>query len=239
MNITFLCVAADRAIKCSLCETVVFPGELFWRGSSDGGNDLLWVCTSHIPVNSKGFVTCGGTDEVPYHTVRPDCIDLNHVVAAIRDDWSAIYGISADTFEELVCDRLIAMGLQAIRVGRANKKDGGIDIVFWTPAPFRSLGAVQVKHHGSPGSKTGPDVIRDFAGVISAHPFNLGMVVTNTEFTSDAKWFAQEKSSRIQLRSAESIRKWLSDDFSGEAWNARAHSVELCPGMALQLPQFL
>lgn len=240
MDIQLFRSTANRPLRCSLCSTIVLPGEIFWRASNGSPNDILWLCTNHIPVNTGKMICEPVTEEQPYQVVRSDC--LNVAETAIRvliADWNAVCRISADAFEEVVCDRLFAMGLQAFRTGRANKKDGGIDIILWTPGPLRTLGAVQVKHRQSPGKPIGPDVVRDFVGVLTANQITLGIIATNSEFTNDAKWYAQQKTSLIQLRDGDAIKSWINDDFSSESWNTQTRTIELCPGVDIQVPQFL
>lgn len=239
VDISICRATATRHIKCSLCSAIVSPGKIFWRGFIDEGEDLLWICTDHIPLNTIGMKTESGLDESSFSFVRPIFINVKQdLIPALIADWNVVYGISAEEFEEFVCDRLLTMGLQAFRTGRSNEKDGGIDIIFWTAGPLRVLGAVQVKHHCSLDRHTGPNVVREFAGVIAAHRFNVGMIVTNTEFTPDAKWFAQQKGA-LQLRAANAIQRWTRDDFELESWNTASRTVELCPGVEVQLPQFL
>jgi hypothetical protein len=62
---------------------------------------------------------------------------------------------------------------------------------------FPFTGAVQVKHHRSAAITTGPDAVRDLTGAIAAKPFNLGVVITNTTFTPDARWFAENQGNLI------------------------------------------
>ena len=96
-------------------------------------------------------------------------------------------------------DRLIAMGLEVKRVGGSTyQKDGDIDAVAWPKSlPYPFLLAVQAKHTRLPNRKLGPDPVQGLFGVIKAHNFNTGMVVTNTTFTPDARWFAEQSPTLI------------------------------------------
>lgn len=159
---------------------------------------------------------------------------LNH----LANEPSLLYRISPEEFEELVCDRLFAMGLEPRRVGATNRKDGGVDIVFWPRlvGAFPFLGAAQVKHHRNPSTKEGPGTVRDFAGTVAGHSFNAGLLVTNTSFSPDAEWFAREKAKLLRLRSLTDIRRWLLNNFSDEAeWREIPSSIELCPGVTIKL----
>jgi hypothetical protein len=87
---------------------------------------------------------------------------------------------------------------------------------------FRSC-AVQAKHHRDPERKEGPSAVRDFAGVLSGHPINMGLLVTNTSFAADAKWFAHHKAPLLQLRDFSDLRWWLAGNFDDAAeWREKA-----------------
>ena len=118
-------------------------------------------------------------------------------------------------------------------------KDGGIDIVACSSrAPFPFLMAVQVKHHKSPEFKTGPDVVRDLLGVIQYTGFNVGVVVTNTTFTPDAKWVAAQRPMLIRLRDIKDIRRWLTNDYLDEFnWQEIPDEIEVCPGVIVRIPK--
>lgn len=158
----------------------------------------------------------------------------------LRVSPSLIYQLKPDQFEELICERLFAMGFEPCKVGSTNRKDGGIDIVFWprirTPIPF--LCAAQVKHHRNPETKEGPSTVRDFAGVLSGHPFNAGLLVTNTSFSPDAEWFARKHAQLLRLRDFHDIQRWLVDTFDDpvEAREIPA-TIELCPGVVIKIRQ--
>ncbi len=129
------------------------------------------------------------------------------------------------------------MGFEARRTGRANRKDGGIDIFFWNGGPFPVLGAAQVKHHRIKYKSNGPDVIRDFRGVLATHPFQFGVVITNTTFTADAHWFADNQKGLIRLRDGKDLRRWIADEFvTDEFWRMVPAKVEICPGVVIDIP---
>jgi hypothetical protein len=151
---------------------------------------------------------------------------------------SRLYQVSPDEFEEFVCDRLFAMGFELRQVGATNRKDGGVDILFWPrlSGAFPFLGAAQIKHHRNPNTKEGPKTVREFAGTIAGHPFNAGLLVTNTCFSPDAEWFAREHAKLLRLRGFNDIRRWLLNNFSDEAeWREIPKSIELCPGVVINI----
>ena len=151
---------------------------------------------------------------------------------------SLIHELNPTEFEEFICDRLAAMGFEPKRVGKTNRKDGGVDVLFWPRSNnvFPFLGAAQIKHHRDPNTKEGPSTVRDFAGTIAGHPINAGLIVTNTSFTPDAEWFCRERAKLLCLRGFADITRWLLNNFSDEAeWREIPPSIELCPGVVIKI----
>ena len=177
-------------------------------------------------------------DELLIQPIRVELVDVSQVLLErLRLAPDEIYRISEEQLEELVCERLAAMGLEARRTGGTNRKDGGIDIFFWNGGPFPILGAAQVKHHRTWNRSNGPDVIRDFCGVLATHPFQFGVVITNTTFTADARWFANHQQGLIRLRDGKDLRKWIADGFvTDELWRTVPAKIELCPGVEIDIP---
>jgi hypothetical protein len=159
----------------------------------------------------------------------------------IRDP-QEIYRISPDIFEQIICERLDKMGFEVKRVGgHTYHKDGGIDIVAWSRiSSFPYLMAIQAKHHRTPKKKTGPKDVRDLYGVIQQHPFNIGVLVTNTTFTPDAKWFAQSSKNLLRLKDIHNIQDWLQGRYL-EKFELRdvPSEIEVCPGVKIEIPKFM
>lgn len=175
--------------------------------------------------------------------VRPVQVELlsaaELLLPLLAEDPRVLHQISADLFEDFVCERLGARGLEARRTGRLNRKDGGIDIVFWprSKSAFPFLGAAQVKHHRDPSRTNGAPVVRDFAAAVSAHSeLSAGLLVTNTSFTPDAEWFAREKAKMLRLRGFRDVQAWIFDDFAtDDEWREIPEELELCPGVKVRL----
>jgi Restriction endonuclease len=170
---------------------------------------------------------------------RVQYVGVGHLLAAkLAVDPSLVHLLSPEQFEEFVCDRLYAMGLEPRRTGAVNRKDGGIDVLFWPrlQGAFPFLGTAQIKHHRNPKDKVGPIAVRDFSGAIAGHPINAGLIVTNTTFSADAAWFASKRSALVRLRDFTDIRRWVLGNFSDEAeWREIPSSIELCPGVLIDL----
>lgn len=150
---------------------------------------------------------------------------------------SRLTQLSPAEFELLIADRLSEMGLRIQQVGATNRKDGGIGILACPMSGMPFLLAVQVKHHRS-SRKTGVSEIRDFAGVLHTHrEISMGLVVTNTAFSPDAQWFAEQQSALLQL-DAHDLTRWLKRDFDNPyEWREMPDSITLAPNIVIQIPR--
>lgn len=139
-----------------------------------------------------------------------------------------------------MADRLANMGYNVEMTGDVNRKDGGVDIIATPKNGIPFILAAQVKHHRSSNRKTPVGDIRDFAGVLTAKHsrFALGVLVTNTAFTADAKWFAQQHEDILKLRDMDDLRRWLAGNFTGaEEWKEVPDTVTLAPGITIKIPK--
>jgi restriction system protein len=148
--------------------------------------------------------------------------------------------LSPDVFENLVGNRIEKMGFEIVRVGTSiYQKDGGIDMVAWpraSPIPF--LMAVQAKHTSQINRRIGPTPVRELLGTVQAHGFNAGLLVTNTTFTPDAKWFAEQRAILLRLHDIDDLQRWLKDEYLREAeWRGIPAEIEVCPGVSIKLPR--
>jgi hypothetical protein len=197
----------------------------------------LDTITQRIRVPLVRVARGAATDKAPAALLRVDIVGIGPQLAhALREQPELMHSLNASQFEELVCERLYTMGFEPRKVGNTHRKDGGVDIIFWgrERALFSFLGAAQVKHHRDPDRNEGVRSVRDLAGVVAGHPFNLGLLVTNTSFTPDARWFAQHQAPLLRLRDFFDLRRWLADNFlSAEEWRDVPDSIEVCPGVVI------
>lgn len=160
----------------------------------------------------------------------------------LAEDPARLHDMSPRAFQRFVADRLDAMGLDVQLVGDVNRKDGGVDLVAYPKShrcPFPFLLAAQVKHHRT-GAHTGARDVRDFHGAVTSRgsAFNVGLLVTNTTFTPDARWFGQENAALLRLRDIADLQRWLHDDFVNEnEWREIPESIQLAPGIQILIPR--
>ena len=179
-----------------------------------------------------------GPDVVDRPRIALVQFDLEELIRQISVDSKILQQISPDKFEDAIQNRLEAMGLSVQRTGNTNRKDGGIDFVFFSKAgaSFPFLGAVQAKHHRGRAVKTGAADVRDFVGAMACSYFQTGLLVTNTTFSPDAQWFAKKHEPKVRLRDFNDLVRWFAGNFDAEAeWREIPARIELCPGYFIDL----
>lgn len=165
----------------------------------------------------------------------------NELLRWFLEDTERLKLLSPEKFQYLIADRLSNMGLEVQLVGDVNRKDGGVDIIAYPNRGFAFpfLLAIQAKHHRS-NRKTGAPDVRDFHGVLNSRiaPFHMGMIVTNTSFTADAHWFADNNQTLLRLRDIKDLSRWMKNDFVHESeWREIPDQVELAPGVTIDIPK--
>ncbi len=142
-------------------------------------------------------------------------------------------------FENLVANRLDEMGYDVALTGDTNRSDGGIDLIA-TPK-IRTVGsfvlAAHVKHHRDQRYRTGSDAVQKLLAWKDS-PFRMGLLVTNTPFTRQAVWLANQERNRnvLRLRDIEDLRRWLADNFRDEKdWREIPNRILLAPGFDVEV----
>jgi len=134
----------------------------------------------------------------------------NDLLVWLLEDTERLKQLPPDKFQYLIAGRLEDMRLSVQLVGDVYRKDGGVDIIAYPNrgCAFPFLLAVQAKHHRS-NRKTGSPDVRDFHGLLTSRvsPFHMGMIVTNTSFTADAQWFADNNQNLLRLRDMKDISR--------------------------------
>ena len=257
-NLTYLRGSrARRVYTCANCSSLISQGTYYYRDDNlfarlKHGAAARQYCASCILGKDPGEgVASNHPSEDPYQLVLPfggqviiyatriEVVDVTEeLVRRLLRNYDEIYDLSPESFENLIQGRICAMGYEARRVGHTFSRDGGLDILFWParscPVPF--LGAVQVKHHRERNRKTGPGPVRELAGIMSSRLLQIGMVVTNTSFTADARWFAEHQPAIIRLRDMSDLKRWIASNFTDEAeWREMPVVLELSPGVTIDL----
>ncbi len=158
----------------------------------------------------------------------------------LKEDPRRLHQLSPSQFEQFVAERIDHMGFDVTLTGATLRKDGGIDLIA-TPK-VRTVGAFllagQVKHHRGQ-QKTGRGAV-DRLLAWKGTEFRLGLLVTNTDFTSDARWVAARLDNRpfLRLRYFEDLKRWIEDNFSSEEeWREIPDEIDLAPGIRIAIPK--
>lgn len=160
------------------------------------------------------------------------------LLRALRADPSLLDTLTPARFEAVVGDTFAKLGFKVIPTGRTFQRDGGVDFVLVPNInPIaQCLFAVQVKHHRT-GRKTSAPEVQRLLG-INRDVFKLGVVVTNTSFTSSALWLEANPPGLhfLRLRNRSDFVRWLRGD-AESALDARnlPLTVELGNGCRVEL----
>ena len=172
---------------------------------------------------------------------RVQLVDITpQVLDILRAQPERLRELTPDAFEVLICERLERFGYVFARVGRHSfQRDGGIDLIAWQrSALVPTLIAVQAKHTTRVDRQIGPQPVRDLVGATRQHGLNAGLLVTNTTFSPDARWFAEKEPTLVRLRDITDLRRWLKGELSTrDEWREIPPVIELCPGVTVELPR--
>jgi len=119
-----------------------------------------------------------------------------------------MYNLEPRKFEELVAKLLEDQGCDVTLTKRT--RDGGYDLfgrMKAGPADFIFL--AECKRY-APHNKVGVEIIRGLYGVTEIQKANLGLVITTSSFTKDAKEAKIRIGPRIDLKDFKDLCSWLS-----------------------------
>jgi hypothetical protein len=161
------------------------------------------------------------------------------IIRWLADDPARLRQLDYEEFELLIADRFTEAGFRVVRTGRSNQADGGIDLfAVGAAGDIPLVVAVQAKHHQAPTARVRPHVVREFRGAVAGREIDISMIVTNAQFTKNAKWEASQTDPLIRCRTVDDIARWLSGDFDGMKRAEIPKRLELAPGLYVDLPRF-
>lgn len=152
----------------------------------------------------------------PSHLDKPFISDYTYkLIDDLKIDYDIIFKISPEQFELLVANLLDRRGFKVQINGKTNTKDGGIDIIAYRKDIILIVIAIQVKFKTRPEKKVNAGEVRDFKGALSLNDyFSAGILITNTDFTVDARWIENQLNAKMELKDSEDIQMWLRDNFT-------------------------
>jgi len=201
-----------------------------------------WESGSQSPSHDALFTWCTALGVVnPTPGALVQIVDVSaRLVEFLKADPSRLLQLTPEAFETFVAERLSRMGLDVTLVGSTNLRDGGIDLIaapkLRTVASFLLAG--QVKHHRR-AARTGRAAV-DRLVAWKNTAFRLGLLVTNTQFTKDARWCASLPENRnfIRLRDFNDLQLWLRDNFwSRNTWREIPDTITVAPGITVEVPR--
>src|ERR1039457_466898 len=201
-----------------------------------------WEAGAQIPGTGAAYRWCQalGIVSLP-RSALVRVVDITpELLRFLQEDPTRLRQLTPEQFERFAAERLDRMGYNVTLTGATNRKDGGIDLI--AVPKLANLGshviAGQVKHHRG-DQKTGRDAVDRLLAWKDSY-FGVGLLVTNTAFTRDAVWTAQqERNARfLRLRDFTDLKRWLEDRFGEEEdWREIPDRIELAPGVVIEIPR--
>lgn len=157
----------------------------------------------------------------------------------VRHDPRRLMQVGPQGLEDLVLELLESFGFSAASIGKANRPDGGVDIIARRCDPVDYLMAVQIESHETRKKLTKPAKARELAGVVNAGPFNFGLLVTNTGFTSNALQFLDELSKYLRRVAYPELCQWLVGNLVMEPTSESRlpSAIKIPSGPTVKIPQ--
>jgi transcriptional regulator with XRE-family HTH domain len=201
-----------------------------------------WETGAQAPSISAMYKWCHALGLIsPARTALVRVVDFSpELLRFLQEDPTRLRSLTPDQFERFVAERMDRMGYNVTLTGATNQKDGGIDLI--AVPKEASVGSVviagQMKHHRGEQT-TGRDAVDRLLAWKDSY-FGVGLLVTNTSFTKDAVWTAQqERNARfLRLRDFTDLKLWLEGCFGSEGdWREIPDRIELAPGLVIEIPK--
>lgn len=131
----------------------------------------------------------------------------NELLANLANQPALIYNLESRKFEELVARLLEDNGCEVTLTKRT--RDGGYDIFGRIKGQIASPVFLAECKRYAPDNKVGVEVVRGLYGVTEARRANLGLIITSSSFTNDAREEKLRIGDRIDLKDFRDLCSWL------------------------------
>jgi restriction endonuclease Mrr len=133
-----------------------------------------------------------------------DCI-----LGDFRADPNKIHDLTSRQFEELIAYLYFRKGYE-VHLTPATR-DGGKDVVakYLMPTGETIVYYIECKHY-TPENSVGVGIVNQFSGAMFGENVHVGVIITSSKFSKDAKDLVQSKNFRIELKDMDDIVSLLS-----------------------------
>jgi HJR/Mrr/RecB family endonuclease len=131
----------------------------------------------------------------------------SRVLEELNRDPTSIFGMSSFEFEQLIAHLLDSQGYSVTLTKQT--RDGGKDILVATPTALGDLlYLIECKKY-SPQNPVGVSLVRELYGVVERERATAGVLVTSSNFTTDALKFREPISHRLTLHDYTKLQEWI------------------------------
>lgn len=165
---------------------------------------LIWWRKQHRPSSITIYVD---TSSVADKLIIVQ--DLNkELLAELRKRPDMFYDLEPRRFEEVVARMLEDQGCEVALTKRT--RDGGYDIFGRMKSSISDIVFIAECKRYSKENRVGVEVIRGLYGAMEIQRANLGLIITTSSFTRDAKEEKLRIGPRIELKEFDDLCAWLS-----------------------------
>lgn len=192
---------ADGArLSASLIANAVASDDAFLRGRGTASD----TSPSKPVLESLSF----GAATTDAGLIIPRVIDSTRLLAdKLLKEPSSIFELPPRRFEELIAELVRQFGWQ-VELTPATR-DGGRDIVAIVPSELGNLLCVIEAKRYRQDRKVGVELVRQLWGTISHDDASMGVLVTSSTFSSEAKEFQRQHRFRLHLKDNGDVFGWL------------------------------
>lgn len=147
-------------------------------------------------------------DVLPSGIVIPRLVDSTQLLAdhLLREPES-VYKLPPRRFEELIAELVKQFGWRVHLTPATH--DGGRDIVALIPSPVGDLMCLIEAKRFREDRKVGVGLVRQLWGTVNHEDASIGLLVTSSSFSSEARAFEKQHETRLKLRDNDDVFDWL------------------------------
>jgi len=156
-------------------------------------------------------------DGLPSGIVIPRLVDSTQLLAEhLLREPESIYALPPRRFEELIAELVKQFGWRVQLT--PTTRDGGRDIVALVPSDVGDLLCLIEAKRYREDRTVGVGLVRQLWGTVNHEDASIGLLVTSSSFSPEARVFEKQHESRLKLRDNDDVFDWLRIYSSAGGW---------------------